>query len=104
MALSLSNSFRSAAGDTFTVWSVITGDTSYPSGGYPLTASQFTGIMNTIFAVDAQVGLNSSGGTAFFARYDPTTKKLQFFLPTGAEVTGGTNVSTYSLVAMVLGR
>lgn len=75
----------------------ITPDASYPTGGYPLTPGQF-GLVS-IIAVDA----NPSQGAGHPVVYNVSTGKLQYFTSGGTEVANATNLSTYPVVAEVIG-
>ena len=81
-------------GNTKEVIVTITGDASYPTGGYALT---FPGITTVLF-VDAQ---SSSSGHPAVWNY--ATGKLQFFTSGGTEVTAATNLSAVTVRAAVLG-
>lgn len=85
----------------------MTGDTSYPTGGYPFGTTQlqtlFGGSYSAIWFVDVAnpVGLaGQPATTGYLASYDRVAKKVQLFgsaAVAGAifpEVTAATNVST----------
>lgn len=72
----------------------VTGDSSYPTGGY---AVSFPGITNVIFC-DAQ-----SGSTGHPAVFNYATGKLQLFTSGGTEVANAANVSTTKIRCAVLG-
>ena len=81
----------------------ITGDSSYPTGGYALTPAQvgFTSIVAVLFSDASALGVQ--------ATYDYTNQKVKLFW-TGAglsaalaEVTNATNVSTAVLRALIIG-
>lgn len=72
----------------------VTGDSSYPTGGYAIS---FPGITNVVF-VDAQ---SSSSGHPAVWNY--STGKLQLFTSGGTEVANATNVSTVKVRCAVQG-
>lgn len=79
----------------------LTGDTSYPTGGYPFTASQlqtlFGGAYSAIESVEPQgiARVGAAGATANGAAFDRVNNKVQLYvLSTGAEVANAVNVST----------
>jgi len=72
----------------------ITGDSSYPTGGYAIS---FPGITNVVFA-DIQ-----SSSTGHPCAWNYSTGKLQFFANGGTEVTAATNLSAVTVRAAVLG-
>lgn len=73
----------------------ITGDSSYPTGGYAVT---FPGISKVIFA-DVQ----TPPGTGHIAAFDYAAGKLKFFASGGTEVTAATNLSAATARCAVLG-
>jgi hypothetical protein len=80
----------------------LTGDTSYPTGGYPLVAADFglTQLL-AVFAAD------TSGG--FHPEYDYTNGKLKLRWSAAAgavegEVTNTTNVTTFIGYLLAVGR
>ena len=94
MAATVAQVASHVPGNTREVIVTITGDASYPTGGYALT---FPGISNVLF-VDAQ---SSSSGHPAVWNY--ATGKLQLFTSGGTEVAAATNVSTITVRAAVLG-
>lgn len=68
----------------------VTGDASYPTGGYSITAAQlgFPGGIDWAIATVQQ-----PGGAAVIANYSVTNAKLQLFT-SAAEVANATNVAT----------
>lgn len=86
-----------ASAPTFTERINVTGDTSYPTGGYPLgLATLFPG--RTVVAVHVQP---NTGGTGIFFQYDYSLDQLLFLDGAGAEVAGATNVSADTAVVTV---
>lgn len=78
-----------ASAPTFTERLDVTGDSSYPTGGYDLgLATLFPG--RTVVAVHAQP---NPGGTGIFFKYDHGNDKLLFLDGDGAEIAATTNVS-----------
>ena len=77
------------------------GPASYVAGGDPLNPGAELGMS----IVHAWLGNVVSNGTVILlAYYDVANKKLKYFDLAGAEVAGGTNLSTYSGYAEVIGR
>lgn len=77
-----------------------TGPASYVTGGDPVLGSE-TGIS----VVHVWLGNVVSNGTVILLTfYDAAAKKLKYFDLAGAEVANGTNLSTYSGYAEVIGR
>lgn len=75
------------------VRAVVTGDSSYPTGGYTITPALF-GLQFLGHAVcTGPVGAST---VAADAALNQTTNKLMFLAPAGSEVTAATNVSTIS--------
>lgn len=105
MALTISNFRRDSIGsvrqNTFTV----TGDSSYPTGGYSL-APISVGFHNVV-GWDTDFMYNGTNG--YVAKYNQSTNKLLFFdSTTGApnplvEVPNATNLSAYSATCTVYG-
>lgn len=85
----------------------LTGDSSYPAGGYALTGPAFFGIRSII-------GMTFLGGNTaavgVIPYWNTQTNKLQFIYPTqtatspnvGAEAPAGTNLSTVTVRALVV--
>jgi hypothetical protein len=81
MAASAAVVDRGAAGDLFTRVVDVTLDSSYPAGGYPLTAQQLgLGVNGVVMFVDA--AMSKSGG--WIVAWDYTNGKLQVFDGSGA--------------------
>jgi hypothetical protein len=84
----------------------ITGDSSYPAGGYALTGQTF--------GLRSIVGMSFIGGNTaavgIIPYWNNQTNKLQFIYPTqtgtspnvGAEAVAGTNLSTVTVRAIVV--
>jgi hypothetical protein len=83
----------------------ITGDSSYPTGGYPLDAQALGFNVITGAHVTNLIGIDSSAGAyaATDAYYNTASNKLRFLAPSGAEVASGANVSTISFKGFVQG-
>lgn len=94
MAASIAVVTTHVPGDLKEVIVDITGDTSYPTGGYAIS---FPGISNAVF-VDAQ-----SSSVGHPAVWDYTNKKLKLYTSGGTEVANATNVSTVKIRCAVLG-
>jgi hypothetical protein len=74
----------------------VTPDTSYPTGGYAITAAQagFSANIRNLVA-----GLALLGATYYYAFWDRVNGKLKFIVATtGVEVTAATNLSTMTPV------
>jgi hypothetical protein len=85
----------------------LTGDNSYPAGGYAISAQQVG--LRSIVGVDP-VGVNTAGiGIAFV--WNTTTGKLQFIYPTqtgtsqnvGGDAPAGTNMTGITATFLVIG-
>lgn len=86
---------RAVPGNLARVRAVITGDTSYPTGGYLITPALF-GFQFLGHAVCT--GLSSIGGTVVGdAVFNEATNRLLFVSPAGTEVANATNVSTITV-------
>lgn len=76
----------------------VTGDASYATGGYAITAAQFG--LRALLGV-LLLGTYTSGASTYGAVYNATTGKLVFTV-NGSEVTNATDIHTISvLVAAV---
>lgn len=77
-----------------------TGPASYLTGGDPVLGGEIG-----ISVVHAWLGHTVSNGTVILlTHYDAASKKLKYFDMAGAEIANGTNLSTYSGYAEVIGR
>jgi len=99
-----------------TVYIMVTGDTSYPAGGYPLPPSLFA--LNTFAATsDFQLQVpppnpvfiaadSSNTGAALggYGAIDAVTGNLRLFLSTGAEVTTAATAATFKETLMAYGH
>ena len=94
MAATVSPVVTHVPGNLKEVIVTITGDASYPTGGYAIT---FPGITNVVFA-DIQ-----SSSTGHPCAWNYATGKLQFFTSGGAEVAAATNLSAVTVRAAVIG-
>lgn len=79
-------------------FAVITGDTSYPAGGYPLTGQNVS--MIGIKGITA-IGSNAAG---YALSWNTVTQSLQMLAPGGTELTAGTNASIYSWTVLIFAR
>ena len=88
----------------------ITFDTSYPTGGYAVTARDF-GIGAAIFGI-IEAGQGLVAGTAttvnYKLGYDPGTKKIQLFVSAAdtvalTEVAAAVNLATRKIRVLVFG-
>jgi hypothetical protein len=79
------------SGDRLRVIADVTGDASYPTGGYPLAPS-LLGLGTELDVVDANPSL---GG--FTAVYDYGAQKLKIFAVGGAEVANTTNLTAVTI-------
>ena len=77
----------------------LTGDNSYPAGGYPVTAAMLG--LRSLLAMDFIAGNTAGIGSSPY--WNSQTGKVQFQL-SGADLTPATNVSTwtYRLIAYSL--
>lgn len=79
----------------------LTGDTSYPTGGYSLTPGDVKlGVIEHFPTVAI-----TDGTTIRIGVYNYTTQKLQFFVPnTNVEVANAVDLSTFSARVEVIGK
>lgn len=81
-----------------------TPDTSYPTGGYPVTAAtlQIDGV-NVVSCVPAGVGISGANGASRLCGYDPSTGKIKVFTAIGTEAANGSDQSaaTFLVIASV---
>jgi hypothetical protein len=75
------------------VRAVVTGDTSYATGGYTITPALFGFQFLGHYVV---VGPTGASTVAAEAAQNPANGKLLFLAPSGSEVTAATNVSAVS--------
>lgn len=75
----------------------ITGDTSYPSGGYPIS-----GPNAGMSRIDGMFTIGSSAA-GYKAVYDYVNKKVLFY-SNGSQVANTTNISSITIRMKVLGR
>lgn len=93
MAATVSDLNFIVTGDKRRTIGTITGDTSYPTGGYSITPNQMG--LATVLLVDVENLLNTSSTTAIdAARYRISTNKLQIFSGSN-EVANLTDVSAF---------
>jgi hypothetical protein len=109
MALTIGAQTRNSIGARYMTITQIAVDTSYPTGGWPLTPAQL-GLPLGVDSVEAAyAGVSPAGGLNF--QYDPVNQKLQAFGGAAAgaaqgEITGAVNLSTQStrLQLVAIGR
>lgn len=78
-----------------------TGPASYLTGGDAINPGAELGISQ----IHAWLGTTVTNGTVILlTHYDAAAKKLKYFDLAGAEVANGTNLSTYTGYAEVIGR
>lgn len=75
----------------------LTGDASYPTGGYPVTFATF-GMNEAI----EQVMLNPSSG-AHLVVWDSVNSKIKFFTAVATEVANAVNLSAVTVKALIIG-
>jgi hypothetical protein len=95
--------YRGDIGSLYLEIDKITGDASYPAGGYSIPSSVGIG---TILAM-GEGGVNTSG-VGYFPEYNTTTGKLQVLWPAGsaqvmAEVTTGTVLTAVTFTMISIG-
>lgn len=93
MAATLSGLDFTVQGDKRVTIATVTGDTSYPQGGYSITANQL-GLGNVLF-LDSSFTRDSTPAVRAVS-YNTSTSKLLFFDQAFAEIANGTNLSTFS--------
>lgn len=95
-------------GNRKVVFVKITGDSSYATPGYSLTAAD-VGLKKIDF-LSSETGAADAGTTGVVTKYDYTNSKLQYFWGNAGsasvlpEVTDSTNLSTYVTRHLVIGR
>lgn len=85
------------AGDIRRVFAKVTFDTSYPTGGYPVTPGTF-GLTLSIVGLDP-----NPSSSAHFVLWDDVNSKLKVFTANATEVANGTNLSTVTCNVEVAG-
>lgn len=85
------------AGDRVLMIVDVTGDTSYPTGGSALTASQFG--LDELQHIE---GAEPTGGTLI--AFDAANVKLKAFSAVGTEVVNTTNLSAKVFRCLVVGK
>ena len=117
MALATVPMYKWAWGTTEFMAIILTvGDTSYPSGGYPLAPSAFT--FNTFastsdFQLQAPppnpVGVwadssNTGAAVGGYAAIDAVTGNMRLFLASGTEVAGAATAATFKTALVAFGH
>jgi hypothetical protein len=80
-----------------------TGDSSYPTGGYPVTLSAW-GFSNYLDHTEIGFALGSS--LSYIVKYNASTGKLQWFTASSSgivEVTNATDLHTYTVGVTAFG-
>ena len=80
----------------------ITGDASYPTGGWPITPGLFE--LKSITAIDYSHATLAAAFSANVVRYDSVNSKLLVYTAAGVEVANATNLSTFVATAVVEGQ
>ena len=78
-------------------FATVTGDASYPTGGYALTPQQF-GFAQSITFMDPNMS-----NAAHIITWNSATQKLQFWTAQNTEVANTTNVSTVTVQIQAFG-
>lgn len=97
MSLTLGTQVRTSIGARYMTTTPITVDTSYPTGGWPLTPAQLglpLGLVDSAYA--DQAGVTAQGAADIY--YDKQNQKLMAFnggtaTTLASEITNGTNLS-----------
>ncbi len=80
----------------------VTCDTSYPTGGYPITKVQAGFPGGVLF--DIHVGVANLAGTHYLADWDDVAQKIKVInSATGAEIAGATNLTGLVLTCVAFG-
>lgn len=79
----------------------ITGDTSYPTGGWPITPGLFE--LRSITAIDFSHATLGGAYSGNVVRYDSANSKLLVLSAAGVEVANATNLSTFVATLVVEG-
>lgn len=93
MAAIISGLDFSVSGDKRSTIATVTGDTSYPTGGYSIAPNQIG--LGTVLFADASFLANSTPAVRA-AVYNTSTNKLLLFGENFSEVANGTDVSAFS--------
>lgn len=96
MAATVASVSNHVPGDLREVIVDVTGDTSYPTGGYAVAPANLA----TIVLADVQV----PAATGHIVSWDYAASKLKVFTAQGAEVANATNLSTMTARIAFLGR
>ena len=97
MAATVTTIRKGVNGDQRYWQGTITGDTSYPTGGYAITAAQVG--MNTI-----QSGIADNDTAASrLSSWDQTNKKLKLFTALSTEAANASNQSTITVPVFLFG-
>lgn len=78
-----------------TVLVTVTGDTSYPAGGYAFTAANVEGVSDVDAVVLATAPQPEATFGAYRVVYNKTAGKLIIYVAAGTEVVAATNLSTF---------
>lgn len=79
----------------------LTGDASYPAGGYAVDVTALGVPTQRFLAIPNGGNMTAAAVSDFF--WNDATQKVQFFASPGVEVTPATNVSAYNVVFYFLG-
>ena len=93
---------KTVPGSNFYYYFILTGDASYPTGGYALTKNTFPGL-NAIKQVIPFCFASMPGSAVADFAINSVTGNLQLITSAGAEVAAGTNVSGVSIRCQVHG-
>lgn len=80
----------------------VTGPSSYPTGGEAIAPASFG--LGRVDLFNAELALSAAGTAVRAVRYDYTNQKVQWFGENFAEISNGTDLSTYSARVEVIGR
>ena len=105
MALTISGEDRRVMGDRLVIDAKVTFDSSYPTNGEALAASDFQGLAQ----IDNLI-VHSTSAALFRVIWDDTNSKLKAYIDAGgddsteAEVGNGVNIATLTCLVQVTGK
>lgn len=105
MAATVTVAFSEVPGATKIVFGTIAGDSSYPTGGYPIAASSLASGAQSIVALTPAPPRGVAGTVASATQWDATNQKLLVFNTTaGAQTANATNLSAMVIDYVALVR
>ena len=81
----------------------VTGDASYPTGGYPVAAAQGLPAIGTVLFASIEPNVGVAASQTYEYQFDYVNSKIKFSRDNG-EVAAATNVSTIVVRALIFSR